>query len=403
MPKFSFKALSLEGKTVKGVREALSIDHLEKQLLQEQLAALWIKEQRQARLCKMWKRSVNEQDLIFLFNYLVALTSRGVSLVNAVQLFGKQVNKPALLLLISTVQQQVTKGASFAQALRLSATTLPNFVVLVIERGESTGHLDEALREVIDFLEDRKIFRRSLLKAILFPTITICAALVIFLGMFIFIIPQFEQLFTSLDKPIPIATQRVIAVSHMVQSWWFMVWIILLPLQFLVLKYLVALRVVRERVERLLLCIPLVGNCCRDAATISFLKAFALFLKSGFPLKQACEQAVVTLADSPLRVFMQEVVVALNHGSSLVGGLKKHASQYFDDNTLHFIAVGEQSGTLNVMLEQAISLLGNSFKDRLALITVMVQPTLLLLIGAGITALLIATYLPIFSLATAIN
>ncbi len=136
---------------------------------------------------------------------------------------------------------------------------------------------------------------------------------------------------------------------------------------------------------------------------IFFLKSLQLFIKGGFPVKQAFEQALLGVNRGSMHKQLTEASHALNHGMTLTGALQNHLGVYADDNTISLIAIGEQSGNLEAMLAQSVSLLENSFKEKLTFVSATLQPILLVIIGLLIAIILVITYLPIFSLATSLH
>lgn len=405
MARFYFKGLTLDGKTVKGVRDATTTHHLEQQLLGEKIALLTYSEQRLPAFLSinLFSRRIKEQDLIMFFKYLAALLSRGVPLVTALQLFSNQSAHTKLSVIVQGIHQQVIKGVSLAAALRENVDLFTPFIVQLIESGERTGRLDSVLVEAAAYLQDRYEFKKHLLKAALFPIITLCFAGLIFVTIFIFIIPQFEELFASLEKPIPASTQKVIWLSHLVQSWGFLIFLATLPVQIYLLRLAGRFAFVKRVYEKVLLFLPVVGVCYRMSGLIFFLKSLLLFVKSGFPVKQAFEQAQVVVHRPAMQKKLMDAASALNHGMSLTGALQNNLGSYIDDNTISLIAIGEQSGNLEAMLAQSISLLENNFKEKLNFLSATLQPILLVVIGLFIAAILVITYLPIFSLATSLH
>ncbi len=397
----------LDGKKVKGVREAVSTKDLEQKLLTEKIALLVCSEKRWSikslLSIQLGPQRVKEQDLMMFFKYLAALLSRGIPLVTALQLFYNQSSHGTLAAIAQRIHQQVTKGVSLAVALRTQDGLISPFIGQLIESGERTGRLDTVLGEAASYLQDRYEFKRNLIKAALFPIITLCFAGLIFAIIFIFIIPQFEELFLSLEKPIPISTQKVIWMSHFIQSWGFLIFLVMLPVQILLLRLLGKIAKVRTMWEKMLLALPWIGACYRMSGLIYFLKSLLLFVKSGFTVKQAFESSFSVVHRAAMKKQLTEAVRALNHGSSLTGALQNHLGAYVDDNTISLIAIGEQSGNLEAMLAQSVSLLESSFKERLLFLSATIQPILLVVIGLFIAAILVITYLPIFSLATSLH
>lgn len=148
---------------------------------------------------------------------------------------------------------------------------------------------------------------------------------------------------------------------------------------------------------------PLIGSCYRTSLVIGVLKSIQLFIKTGFSLKKACENTIISLQNAPLKSALKNTLQAINAGDSLSVSLGNYAQDFFDKNTIGLIALGEQAGTLEEMLGQSIQLLEQNLKTKLNILSTVIQPILLIIVGLLIAAILIFTYLPIFSLATMIN
>ncbi len=405
MPHFSFTGITLQGTTIKNMRTAHSVDQLREDLLKENIALISCSEKKSSTdiLKKLFQQRVGTLDCAMFFQYLSSLLLRGVPLTNALQLFEQQVTNKTFTTIVHAIHQQITKGSSLGTALRDHQSHFSPFIIQLIESGEKTGTLGTVLANAAKYLQDRHEFKKNLMRSALFPIITLSFSLLIFIIIFIFIVPQFEALFSSAEKAIPTSTQKIIWLSHLLQSKWAFIFLCTIPLQCIALRLASKITRVRKTGEWLLLNLPGIGPCYQKALLMAFLKSFHLFIKTGFTVKQAFEHAQLAVKSHEMQQALQHTINALNQGSSLTGALQHYASPFFDSNTIGLISIGEQSGNLETMLAQSIDLLEYRFKDKLLFLSSTLQPILLIVIGILITGILVITYLPIFSLATSLH
>lgn len=402
MPQYSFAGITLNGNTVKGVREAHSKSHLQEILLKENIALISHNEKKpySITLSVLFRKKINDQVLSVLFQYLASLLKRGVPLITTLEFFVKQPTHQNLKPIIFEIMLQVTKGVSFATALKNYPDTFSPFMVQLIESGERTGNLDHVLDEAAVYLRDRYTFKKKLISAALFPIITLLFSLCIFSIIFIGIVPQFETLFATIEKPIPASTQRIIWISQLIQSKWILLFIALGTFFIITLRMASKIESVKKMFEKILLRLPIIGPCYQITSVVGFLKSIHIFIKAGFSLKKACESSLCSVQNKSLKESLSNALLALNHGNSLSIALQENAKNFFDINTIGLISIGEQSGNLEGMLNQSIYQLEQQLNDNLTTISSIIQPLLLIGVGLLIAIILIITYLPIFSLAT---
>lgn len=301
---------------------------------------------------------------------------------------------------LARLGRMVEGGASLSQALERFGAPFDGFAVQVIVAGETAGNLDEALLRVAARAERTAELWSTLLRALLYPSIVVCVAGAAVLLLLLFVVPVFAEMFAELGEGLPLPTQWVLALSGALLRWA----PLLLPLGLAALAggaALLRLPAVRVHFDAALLRVPVVGNLARAAAVANCCATLATLVRSGVPVFDGLAVAAGTAGNGRVARCLRDAQRAVGHGHSLAQCLG--ASTVFPAATTALIAIGEESGSLDLMLESAATLARDEVERSAGTLLSLLEPAIVVGLALLVGFIAVAMYLPVFRLGGVIH
>jgi general secretion pathway protein F len=399
MPAYSFEALDPLGQTRRGVLEADTARTARSQLRAQDLVPLKVEpvQRTSSGLNKViWESKVfNRTALAIWTRQLSGLVNAGLPLERALAALSDEAETPRQRDLVSALRTEVNAGAPFAKALSQHPREFSAIFTAVIGAGEQSGHLGLVLERLADDLQEQQNLRGKLLAAGLYPAIVCVVALVIVLFLLAYVVPQVAQVFGSNQQQLPALTSVMLALSSFVQNFW--LWGLLL-IATLSAGGHVALKQadVRLRFDAAWLQLPLIGRLARGYNAARFASTLAMLATAGVPILKALQAAADTLSNTALKRDAQDALVLVREGAPLASALAQHPR--FPRLLVMFSRLGEQTGTLPTMLQRAASQLSEEVQRRALQLATILEPLLIVAMGAMVMLIVLAVMLPIIQL-----
>ncbi len=399
MPAYSFEALDPLGQTRRGVLEADTARTARSQLRAQDLVPLKVEpvQRTSSGLNKViWESKVfNRTALAIWTRQLSGLVNAGLPLERALAALSDEAETPRQRDLVSALRTEVNAGAPFAKALSQHPREFSATFTAVIGAGEQSGHLGLVLERLADDLQEQQNLRGKLLAAGLYPAIVCVVALVIVLFLLAYVVPQVAQVFGSNQQQLPVLTSVMLALSSFVQNFW--LWGLLL-IATLSAGGHVALKQadVRLRFDAAWLQLPLIGRLARGYNAARFASTLAMLATAGVPILKALQAAADTLSNTALKRDAQDALVLVREGAPLASALAQHPR--FPRLLVMFSRLGEQTGTLPTMLQRAASQLSEEVQRRALQLATILEPLLIVAMGAMVMLIVLAVMLPIIQL-----
>jgi type IV pilus assembly protein PilC len=406
MPYFKWKGMGLNGKIQKGEREAESLENLKTLLLQDSVALLSAREIKQnaVSFIRFFKKEKNVSALqITFFQQLASLLKRGIELTAALELTKKYVRSNSFKSIIDSILKDVEQGEMFSVAIQKHKVFFTPFVVQVVAAGERAGKLDDVLSYLVSHLQLMSTAKQDIKRAALLPTITLFFSFALIIGIFIGVIPQFESLFQTAARELPLATQYILKISAFLQSYYFLFFIIFVIAAFVGIKFLFKTsHAVQLKKDKVILSLPGVGKLFLLFDLICFSRTLSVLLSSGVHITDALQQASGVIKSTFLQARARQLSGLVDKGLSLEEALKEIGIKYFPESMIAAVSVGEQTGNLADVLEQVAEFFSEELSLSLNTVTTLFQPILLLVVGFVVGFIMLAIYLPIFTMANVI-
>jgi len=403
MPAFEYIALDAKGREKKGILEGDSARQIRSQLRDQGLSPLKVDESNQKGKNKSgggkepatFRGSLKTSDLSLIIRQIATLTSAGTPLEESLAATAKHSEKDKVKSLLLTVRSKLMEGHTFAEALGQYPKVFPEMFRATVSAGEQSGHLDGVLERLADFSEDRQSTQSTVKKALVYPIFLVIVSIAIVGLMLAVVVPKVVETFDDLGQELPGITLALIAASDFVQNWGLAI-VIAVVVGIFAFNRAMQSDDFKFRVHSFVLKLPVAGKLVRSANAASFARTLSILAASGVPVLEALDIASQVISNRPMRKAVLEASAKVREGTSLARALEN--SKQFPPMLLHLIASGEGSGRLGYMLEKASTHLEREQDSAVSSALGILQPTIVLVMGAAILAIVLGILLPIFEL-----
>lgn len=318
-------------------------------------------------------------------------------LEEALRTVSRQSERPEVRAILANVHAGVLEGRRMSEAMGREKRSFPPLYRAMVSAGESSGTLPSILERLANLLERQAQVRGKVLAALAYPIVlSVVAAFVVF-ALMIFVVPQVVEQFQDVGQELPLLTRMVIAASNFLASYW---WALLLALALFIFASGRALRQESARLtfDRFLLRLPLLGRLIRDLHAARLARTLSTMVASRLPLLEGLRLTTETVHNRVLRQASADIAESVRTGGSLSGALKR--AGVFPPLLVYLAASGEASGKLEVMLERAADYLEREFDSFTATALALLEPAIIIIMGAVVAVIVLSILLPILQLDT---
>jgi len=401
MPAYTYEAISAEGRSRQGVIDAES-ERAARSLLRQQalipvkLQAVSVSKTAIKGDIVLWQARVfSRTDMVVWTRQLASLVAAGLPLERTLSALSEEADTPAKRDLLAQVRSEVNAGAPLAQALAMHPREFDALYVAVIGSGEQSGRLSQVLLQLAEDLEAAHQMRAKLLAASLYPAIVSGVALLIVVFLLAYVVPQVAQVFTSTQRSLPWLTVVMLALSSWVQALW--LWLLVAGVMgFLLLKLALRQTEFREQFDAAWLRLPLLGRLSLGYNAARFAGTLALLVGAGVPMLKALQTAAQTLSNTALRANAMQAIELVREGAPLASALSQN--KRLPGLLSMFARLGEQTGQLPQMLQHAAKHLSEEVQRRAMQLATILEPLLIVTMGAVVMLIVLAVMLPIIQL-----
>lgn len=324
----------------------------------------------------------------------------GIHLVRILSSIARESTNKKFTVIMESVRDAVTGGASFADALQQHPNVFNRLYVAVVRAGEQSGSLPIVLTTLTTYLEKADSLRRKVRGAIAYPAVVLSAAIVIVFVMIIKIVPVFEGVYNRAGAKLPVPTQILIAVSTALRSYTLLVFLgmIIVGVVFYMLVQTERGRYVFDSAK---LKMPVFGQLLRKAVMARTCRTLSLLLQAGIPLIEAMETITQVAGNKVIEVALSSATMQVRDGATLADTLRQTGQ--FPSMVTQLVSTGEESGTLPAMLGKAAVYYEQQVDNSVATMASLIEPIMICLVGAIAGSVIVALYLPIFNLGNALK
>jgi type IV pilus assembly protein PilC len=346
------------------------------------------------------KKKITSGDIAVFSRQLATMMSAGVPLVQAFEIVGRGHENPSMQELILSIKGDVEGGTSLADSLKKHPLYFDDLFVNLVRAGEHAGVLEDLLNKIATYKEKTESIKGKIKKAMFYPAAVVAVAIIVTAIIMIVVIPQFEGLFSSFGSDLPAFTRLVVNISHFVQSWWWAMLLGFVGLVYLFIYTWKRSRPFRQTIDKMLLKVPVIGAILHKSAIARFARTLSTMSAAGVPLVEALESVAgatgnIVYGDAVLR--MREDVAT---GQSLQLSMKQR--NIFPNMVIQMVSIGEESGSLEDMLSKVADFYEEEVDNAVDAMSSLLEPLIMVVLGTLIGGLVIAMYLPIFKMGSAI-
>ena len=329
-------------------------------------------------------------------NKLAALVDAGVPIVRSLDLMARQQRMPMFKRALTAVSTDVNQGGSLGAALRRWPKVFDKLTIAMVEAGEAGGVLDESLRRLAKLLEGNAKLQNQIKGAMGYPVAVLVIAVLVFLGMTIFLIPTFAGIFEDLGAELPLFTQLMVDLSKLLRSSFSLLLALVLLVGAWMFSRYYATSDGRRRVDGLLLQLPLFGDLIQKTATAKFCRTFSSLTRAGVPILLSLEIVQETAGNAVIADAIVASRQDVQEGIPLSVALGR--KQVFPDLALSMLAIGEETGQMDTMLSKVADFYEDEVEASVKALTSMLEPAMIVIVGGIVGSILLAMYLPMFSI-----
>lgn len=395
MPAYRFEAATDAGRIEQGVLDADSPRHARALLRDRGLAPIRVDALQASANARSTGARLRTSELALATRQLASLLSARLPIEQALATVVEQAERRGVRERFAAVRSDVVAGQTLSQALAKYPRDFPEVYRALVSAGEHSGDLGVVMARLADYIESRSTLAQKLLIAFIYPAIVTIVSILVIVALLAFVVPQVVGVFEQTRQQLPALTVGLIALSGFVRSfgWW-----VLGALVLAVVAARLALRAPTARLawHRRLLSAPVFGRLIRGTNTARFTSTLAILTDAGVPLIRALEAGARTLSNEALKSVVLDAISRVREGSSLARALG--AGKIFPPMMIHMIASGEATGELPEMLERTAATLSSEVERRTLALTSLLEPILILVMGAIVLMIVLAVLLPIIEI-----
>ncbi len=400
---FNYKARDNKGNIKSGTVEAISREQVFELLKKYHLLATSISKKKKYSFSFDFLSSLKKVSLkqkVIFSRQLATMIDAGLSITKALrilQIQEKEKNKK-FSEIIGSVTAEVEGGSTFSSALNKFPKVFPSIYVSLVKSGEASGKLDQSLDRVATQMEKSYDLKSKIKGAMMYPAF-ITVSMVVVAGIVVtFVMPQLKSLFEESSTELPIITKVLLSTSDFVRNYWWIV--IFLPVGFVALfRYLLNTKKGRRLWDKLKLKIPIINIFIRDVYMAQFTRTLGTLISSCLPILDALRIVSDTMGNVHYKEEFREIARKVENGVSLAIPLED--SDLFPTMVSHMIEVGEKTGSVDKILFKLADFFDNEVSNTIAVLSTMLEPVILVIMGIGVGFMVGAVILPIYKLATA--
>lgn len=394
MPIFEYKGKTLAGAPVQGALKAKSREDLERVLRQNRILVSSIT-RRAPEINIKFGTGIKRIDISRFTRQFSTMIGAGLPMVQCLEILAAQTENKELAKVIFSVKEGVQGGATLADSMSRHPKVFDHLFTNMVQAGEVGGALDAILLRLASYREKADRLIRKVKGAMVYPTVIVIVAIGVTFGMLTFIVPVFAKMFVGLNAELPLPTQYVLAISNFLKA----------NLLYMVMGLITIIGVTlwwkrtpggAMAFDKGMLNTPMFGTLIRKSAVARFTRTLGTLLASGVAIIEAMEITAKTAGNMVIARAINKSVVSIAEGDTITGPLKE--SGVFPPMVTQMISVGEKTGGLDEMLNKIADFYDEEVDAAVSALTSIIEPVIIVFMGAVIGGILIAMYLPMFDI-----
>lgn len=345
-------------------------------------------------------KKVSEKDITLFTRQLATMMKAGVPLLQSFDIVAKGHDNPAVSKLIQDIRSDVETGTSLNQAFRKFPLYFDPLFCNLVGAGEQAGILEDLLTRLAIYKEKTLAIKAKIKSALFYPVAILAVAFIVTAVIMIWVVPAFKEVFKSFGADLPAPTLMVMAISDFFVSYWYIIFGGLFAGLYLFFQSWKRSLKMQQRMDRLLLKLPIFGNVIRKATIARWTRTLATMFAAGVPLVESLDSVGGAAGNHVYLDATKRIQTEVSTGTSLTAAMQN--SDVFPNMVTQMVAIGEESGALDNMLGKVADFYEEEVDEAVASLSSLMEPAIMVILGVLIGGLVIAMYLPIFKLGSVV-
>ena len=384
------------GKKLEGEMSEDSLARVKAKLRQQGITPSKVKKKAKPLFGLSSTPKITAKDIALLTRQIATMLLAGVPLVQAIDMIGSGADNKSVKKLTVNIGSEIKSGLPLSDTLRKHPLYFDDLYCDLVESGETSGALDRIFDRVAIYKEKTEALKSKIKKAMFYPSAVLAIASIVTSVLLIFVVPQFQDIFASFGAELPAFTLFVIGISDIMQEYW---WVVIGLLWASALSFRSAHRSsknVRDNTDKAILKIPVIGNILNKAAVARYARTLSTTFAAGVPLVDALKSAAGASGNAVYRDAILEIKAEVSSGNQMNYAMRN--SNIFPSMVIQMVAIGEESGSLDSMLDKVATIYEAEVDDAVDGLATLLEPMIMAVLGVLVGGLIIAMYLPIFQL-----
>jgi type IV pilus assembly protein PilC len=400
MPSYEWKGRDRNGNTQSGVLIADSKDAVIAALRRQQIVVTTVKEKGKEIALPRLGGGIKSKDIAVFTRQFSVMIDAGLPLVQCLDILGQQQENKGFQKVVLQVRQDVEAGASLAESMRKHPQAFDDLYVNMVAAGEAGGILDTILQRLAIYIEKAVKLRTQVRSAMIYPVAVISIAIIVVYIILWKVIPVFASLFQGLGADLPFLTLWVVAASKFIGRFWWLIMIVVAA-SIIGLRQYYRTETGRYQIDALLLRAPVLGIILRKIAIARFCRTLGTLLSSGVAILESLEITARTSGNAVIEEAILKVRKAVEEGKTLADPLAR--TEQFPPMVCQMIGVGEQTGAMDTMLSKIADFYEDEVDAAVEGMMKLIEPVMIAFLGIVIGTIVVAMYLPLFTLISKIG
>ncbi len=391
---YEWQGINRKGQKVKGETVAADETALKAQLRKQAIAVSKVK--KKAKPLFQFGNKIKPVDICVITRQIATMLGAGVPLVQALEIIGKGCEKAPLRIMLEEIHSEVSSGSTLSDSLRKHPVFFDDLYCDLVTSGEQSGALDRIYDRIATYKEKAEALKAKIKKAMTYPAIVVSVAIIVTAILLIFVVPSFEEIFSSFGAELPAFTLFVIGLSNWLTN------NIAYVIGFVIIAVFIFRRmhrnskVVRDKTDAAILKIPVIGGILNQAAVARFTRTLSTTFAAGVPLIDALDSSAGASGNAVYRDSIRAIKQDVSSGIQLNSAMRQ--TSMFPDMVNQMVMIGEESGALDDMLAKVATIYEQQVDDAVDNLSALLEPLIMVIIGILVGGLIVSMYLPIFQL-----
>ncbi|WP_223826360.1 type II secretion system F family protein [Spongiibacter pelagi] len=397
---FVWQGTDKQGRKTRGEASGASSAIVKAQLRKQGIITKSIKKKPKP-LFSSGKKPIKPADIAIFTRQMATMMKAGVPLVQSFDIVAEGAGNPSIQELVLSIKNDVSAGGSFASACAKHPKYFDNLFCSLIEAGEQSGTLEVMLDRVATYKEKTEALKAKIKKALTYPIAVICIAIIVTTILLIKVVPVFAETFQSFGSDLPAFTQFVVGLSEWMQANWFFAVIIIAAAGFAFQQARYRSKAFSDKVDAVTLKIPVVGEIVFNSVIARFSRTLSTTFGAGVPLVEALNSVAGAAGNAVYNKAILQIRDDVTSGQTLYSSIR--FTNLFPTMLLQMVAIGEESGSLDEMLDKVATHYEEAVDNAVDTLTSLLEPMIMSVLGILVGGLMIAMYMPIFMLGSAVG